>query len=84
MDIPALGFLTFGLVNLLLRRVVTVSLLTAVHDSIFSWKFLFTIITDYFRLTRILRLSLDTGCMDAVTITCDVCNTFINRFVLKL
>ena len=57
--------------------------LSCVHHFIFSWKLFFTIIPDYFRLTQILRLSLATGCMDAVTFTSDVCNTFINRFVLK-
>ena len=34
-------------------------------------------------LTQIFRLSLATGCMDAVTFTSDVFNTLINRFVLK-
>ena len=81
MDIPAFWFLTVMLVTLLLRRVVTVSLV--VHHLIFSWKVFFAILPDNFRLTRSLRLSLATGCMDAVTFTSDVCNTFINRFVLK-
>ena len=81
MDIPALLFPTVMLVTLLLGRVVTGSLV--VHHCIFSWKLFFTIITDYFRLTQILRFGLATGRMDAVTFTSDVSNTLINRFVLN-
>ena len=81
MDIPALLFPTVMLVTLLLGRVVTGSLV--VHHCIFSWKLFFTIITDYFRLTQILRFGLATGCMDAVTFKSDVSNTLINRFVLN-
>ena len=49
----------------------------------FSQKLFSTIIPNYFWPTRILRLSLATGPMDAFTFTSDVCITFINRFVLK-
>ena len=49
----------------------------------FSLKTLFIIIQDYFRLTLLLRLILATGYLNAVTLTSDVCNTSINRFVLK-
>ena len=43
----------------------------------FGWKLFFINTTDYFWLTRFLRLSFATG------FTADVCNTFINRFAPK-
>ena len=57
--------------------------LFCVNLFMFSQKLLSTVITNYFRLIRILRVSLATGPMDAFTFTSDVCITFMNRFVLK-